>query len=102
MERHPAALSLRNSRFVRAILDPSPEERGIATAGGLAMASRVGTVARLSRRVEDETPVAPTVDATTILDNVVELDRMLDEGSREKLGEVPYLELSKHLKIKRG
>jgi hypothetical protein len=42
------------------------------------------------------------VDATTILDNVVELDRMLDEGSREKLGEVPYLELSKHLKIKRG
>lgn len=67
------------------------------------MASRV---ARVGRRVGDaaveETPVARAVDATTILDNVVELDRMLDEGSREKLAEVPYLELSKHLKIKRS
>ena len=70
------------------------------------MASRVGTAAGLGRRVRvetvDEAPVAHPVDATTILDNVVELDRMLDEGSREKLAELPYLELSKHLKIKRG
>ncbi len=42
-----------------------------------------------------------TVDATTILDNVVRLDEMLDEGSRRELGELPYLELSKHLKIKK-
>ncbi len=42
------------------------------------------------------------LDATTILDNVVELDRMLDEGSRRKLAELPYLELSKHLKIKKS
>jgi hypothetical protein len=41
------------------------------------------------------------VDATTILDNVVLLDQMLDEGSRRELDELPYLELSKHLKIKR-
>jgi len=45
--------------------------------------------------------IAPALDATTILDNVVSLDRLLDEGSRRELGEVPYLELSKHLKIKR-
>ena len=40
------------------------------------------------------------VDAITILDNVVRLDQMLDERSRQELGELPYLELSKHLKIK--
>jgi hypothetical protein len=45
---------------------------------------------------------APTVDATTILENVVRLDQMLDEGSRRELGELPYLELSKHLKIKKS
>jgi hypothetical protein len=27
---------------------------------------------------------------------------MLDEGSRRQLGELPYLELSKHLKIKKS
>ena len=41
------------------------------------------------------------VDATTILDNVVRLDQMLDEGSRRQLAELPFLELSKHLKIKK-
>ena len=40
-------------------------------------------------------------DATTILDNVVRLDQILDEGSRRALAELPYLELSKHLKIKK-
>jgi hypothetical protein len=44
----------------------------------------------------------PPVDATTILDNVVRLDQMLDEGSRRELGELPFLELSKHLKIKKS
>lgn len=42
------------------------------------------------------------VDATTILDNVVRLDQMLDEGSRRELAELPYLELSKYLKIKKA
>jgi hypothetical protein len=45
---------------------------------------------------------AEVVDATTILDNIVRLDQMLDEGSRQQLGELPYLELSKHLKIKKS
>ncbi len=44
---------------------------------------------------------ATSVDVATILDNVVRLDQMLDEGSREQLAELPYLELSKHLKIKK-
>jgi len=44
----------------------------------------------------------PPMDATTILDNVVRLDQMLDEGSRRELGELPFLELSKHLKIKKS
>jgi len=43
----------------------------------------------------------PPLDVETILDNVVSLDRMLDEGSRQRLGAMPYLELSKHLKIKK-
>lgn len=41
------------------------------------------------------------VDATTILDNVVRLDQMLDESTRRELAALPYLELSKHLKIKK-
>lgn len=49
----------------------------------------------------DAEEAGDTVDATTILDNVVRLDEMLDEGSRRELGELPYLELSKHLKIKK-
>jgi hypothetical protein len=51
-------------------------------------------------RGSDQAP-PQTLDAGTILDNVVSLDRMLDEGSRRRLGELPYLELSKHLKIKK-
>ena len=42
------------------------------------------------------------VDVARILDNVVQLDQMLDEGSRKQLAELPYLELSKHLKIKKS
>jgi hypothetical protein len=58
------------------------------------------------RRVADATEgsagVEPGVDATTILNNIVQLDEMLDEGSRKELGEVQYLELSKHLRIKKA
>jgi hypothetical protein len=39
-------------------------------------------------------------DATTILENLIELDQLLDEGSRRALGALPYLELSKCLKIR--
>ena len=49
-----------------------------------------------------DTHEAEVVDATTILDNIVRLDQMLDEGSRRQLGELPYVELSKHLKIKKS
>jgi hypothetical protein len=63
----------------------------------------------VSRGLREEVLEAPdasqtaerTLDATTILENVVRLDQMLDEGSRRELGELPYLELSKHLKIKK-
>jgi hypothetical protein len=41
------------------------------------------------------------IDATTILDNVVRLDQMLDEGSRCEVGRIPILELSKHLRIRK-
>lgn len=44
---------------------------------------------------------AAAVDVATILDNVVLLDQILDEGSRRELDQLPYLELSKHLKIKK-
>jgi hypothetical protein len=40
----------------------------------------------------------PSLDVATILDNLVELDRMLEDGSR--LDSIPYLELSKHLRIR--
>ncbi len=41
------------------------------------------------------------VDVSTILENVVLLDEMLDEGSRKELDEMPYLELSKHMRIRK-
>jgi hypothetical protein len=50
--------------------------------------------------ISDNAPDA--VDVARILDNVVHLDQMLDEGSRKQLAELPYLELSKHLKIKKS
>jgi hypothetical protein len=43
---------------------------------------------------EAEQP-ANAVDAITILDNVVRLDQMLDERSREELGELPYTSSSR-------
>jgi hypothetical protein len=44
----------------------------------------------------------PRVDATTILENLIELDQLLDERSRRDLGALPYLELSKYVKIRKG
>lgn len=42
----------------------------------------------------------PAVDAETVLDNVVELDRLLDEGSRREVDALPVLELSKHMRVR--
>ena len=64
------------------------------------MASRA--VRMVGEEVPEETLPGATIDVATILDNVVRLDQMLDEGSRRQLAELPYLELSKHLKIKKG
>ena len=64
------------------------------------MASRAVRV--VGEEAPEETHPVATVDVTTILDNVVRLDQMLDERSRRQLGELPYLELSKHLKIKQS
>ncbi len=49
----------------------------------------------------DTNDTGDTVDATTILENVVRLDQMIDEGSLRELGALPFLELSKHLRIKK-
>lgn len=42
------------------------------------------------------------LDVATILDNLVELDQLLDETSRRKLSGLPYLEFSKHVRIRRA
>ena len=42
------------------------------------------------------------LDVATILDNLVELDQLLDETSRRKLCGLPYLEFSKHVRIRRA
>ena len=43
---------------------------------------------------------AGAVDTETVLDNVVELDRLLDDKSRREVDSLPVLELSKHMKVK--
>ena len=40
------------------------------------------------------------VDTETVLGNVVELDRLLDETSRREVDSLPVLELSKHMRVK--
>ncbi|MGH7805199.1 MAG: hypothetical protein ACREQJ_12705 [Candidatus Binatia bacterium] len=40
------------------------------------------------------------VDAETVLDNVVELDKLLDEKSRREVDALPVLELSKHMRVR--
>ncbi len=59
-------------------------------------------IKRIADAAEEHAGAGPGVDATTILNNVVQLDEILDEGSRKELGEVQYLELSKHLRIKKA
>jgi hypothetical protein len=48
----------------------------------------------------DPTGADDPVDAETVLDNVVELDRLLDEGSRREVDALPVLELSKHMRVR--
>jgi hypothetical protein len=40
------------------------------------------------------------VDTKTVLDNVVELDRLLDDTSRREVDSLPVLELSKHMRVR--
>ena len=43
------------------------------------------------------------VDAETVLDNVVELDKLLDDGnSRREVDSLPVLELSKHMRVRQS
>jgi hypothetical protein len=77
---------------LESVLDASRGAREVAMARGL------------EGKAEGASPIgdAPgAVDVATILDNVVRLDQMLDESSRRQLAELPYLELSKHMKIKK-
>jgi hypothetical protein len=48
----------------------------------------------------DPTGADEPVAAETVLDNVVELDRLLDEGSRREVDALPVLELSKHMRVR--
>jgi hypothetical protein len=78
---------------LESVLGASRGAREVAMARGLE-----GSKAEGSSPIEG----APeAIDVATILDNVVRLDQMLDESSRRQLAELPYLELSKHLKIKK-
>ena len=53
-------------------------------------------------RLNDHVEEARQPDVETILENVVKLEEMLDEGSKRELDALPYLELSKHLRINRS
>lgn len=56
--------------------------------------------AAISTRPGSSAAEEPAVDAETVLDNVVELDRLLDEGSRREVDALPVLELSKHMRVR--
>ena len=58
-----------------------------------------GVIVRSTRGDEAEEE-AGSVDTDTVLDNVVELDRLLDENSRKEVDSLPVLELSKHMKVR--
>ncbi|MGH7855958.1 MAG: hypothetical protein ACREQY_01420 [Candidatus Binatia bacterium] len=54
-------------------------------------------------RLDDRTEMnSQPLDVQTILENVVQLDELLDEGSRRGLEALPFLELSKHVRIRRS
>ena len=57
-------------------------------------------IVRNPRRLEADDRAAE-VDAETVLDNVVELDKLLDDGnSRREVDSLPVLELSKHMRVR--
>ena len=57
-------------------------------------------IVRNPRRLEADDRAAE-VDAETVLDNVVELDRLLNDGnSRREVDSLPVLELSKHMRVR--
>jgi hypothetical protein len=58
-----------------------------------------GVIVR-SPRADEAEEEAGTVDTDTVLDNVVELDRLLDEVSRKEVDSLPVLELSKHMRVR--
>ena len=58
-----------------------------------------GVIVR-SPRADEAEEDAGTVDTETVLDNVVELDRLLDDNSRREVDSLPVLELSKHMRVR--
>ena len=56
-------------------------------------------IVRSPRRLEADDRAAE-VDAETVLDNVVELDKLLDDKSRREVDALPVLELSKHMRVR--
>ena len=56
-------------------------------------------IVRSPRRLEADDRAAE-VDAETVLDNVVELDKLLDDKSRREVDSLPVLELSKHMRVR--
>jgi hypothetical protein len=53
---------------------------------------------RTSPRIESKTEA----DAETILENVIQLDELLDDSSGGGLETLPFLELSKYLRIRKS
>ena len=47
-----------------------------------------------------ETTIGSPLDAATVLDNLIELERLLDDETTRELASIPYLELSKHVRIR--
>ena len=56
-------------------------------------------IVRSPRRLEADDRAAE-VDAETVLDNVVELDKLLDDKSRREVDSLPVPELSKHMRVR--
>ncbi|MGH7818238.1 MAG: hypothetical protein ACREQ9_00545 [Candidatus Binatia bacterium] len=57
----------------------------------------------MTNRLDNRIDVEPQpLDVATILENVVQLDEMLDDGSRRGLEALPFLELSKHVRIRKA
>lgn len=72
-------------------------ERNCAAKKGLSTAMAV-FFGETSTLMTPTTELGP-VDVGTVLENLIQLDRLLDESTRVALGEVNYLELSKHIRV---